>query len=478
MTTSPPVPDISFASIDAIFTAQQANRHQVAATTASERIAKLKRLKESLVAHRENFQKAVFDDFKKPAPELDLIEIYPLLQEIKHVSKRLRRWMRPKRVSTPLPLLGTSSHIQYEPKGVALIISPWNFPLQLSLSPLISAIAAGNTAILKPSEFTPHTSAALKKMLLEIFPENEVAVVEGGPEVAQHLLTLKFDHIFFTGSPQVGKLVMKAAAEHLTSVTLELGGKSPVIIDQDADIEAAARRIAAGKLSNCGQICVAPDYALVHESNQTAFVEAYAKNVEQMYGATDEARLQGDYTRIVNAQHTARLKDLLEDAVQKGATVLYGGSMSEGDHYFSPTVLGNVKANMRVASEEIFGPILPILTFSKLEEAIAIINEKEKPLAMYIFSSSKNAIRQVLHQTSAGGVTINDVGMHFYNYHLPFGGVNHSGIGKGHGEFAFQEFSNAKAVLKQWSPKPAIEMMYPPFTSRTKKIIEWVLKYF
>jgi len=471
--TNTPISDL-----ENIFKMQQDQAPVLVVSTANERIRKLKRLGRVLMAHRTAIQEAIFADFHKPAMETDVIEILPLMVEIKHTSRRLHHWMRPRAVDTPLPLLGSSSQIRYEPKGAVLIIAPWNFPLQLALTPVISAVAAGNTVIVKPSEFTPHTSALMKKMLLEVFPENEVAVVEGDAGVAQHLLSLKFDHIFFTGSPEVGKLVMKAAAEHLTSVTLELGGKSPVIVDETADVEAAARRVVAGKLSNCGQICVAPDYALVHESKQAAFLAACAKYINAMYGATDEARIAGDYTRIVNSRHTARLKGLLEDALQKGAVSEYpGGQIQEEQNYFPPVLLTNVTPDMRVANEEIFGPILPIHTFSRLNEVIQYINNKEKPLALYIFSGSRRNIGRILNETSAGGVTINDVGTHFYNFNLPFGGVNNSGMGKAHGEFAFLEFSNAKAVLRQWAPISGAEMMYPPFNARKSRLVGWLMKY-
>ncbi|MFM9949832.1 MAG: aldehyde dehydrogenase family protein [Saprospiraceae bacterium] len=467
-----------FSDLENVFNAQQAQVPALAASTAKERIRKLKHLGGVLMAHRTAIQEALFADFHKPAMETDVIEIFPLIVEIKHTSRRLHQWMRPKAVDTPFPLLGSSSQIRYEPKGAVLIIAPWTFPLQLAMEPLISAVAAGNAVIVKPSEFTPHTSAIMKKMLLEVFPENEVAVVDGDASVAQQLLTLKFDHIFFTGSPEVGKLVMKAAAEHLTSVTLELGGKSPVIIDESADIEAAARRVVAGKLSNCGQICVAPDYALVHESRKADFLAACAKYINAMYGATDEARITGDYTRIVNSRHTARLKGLLEDALQKGAVSAYpGGQIHEDKNYFPPVLLTNVTPNMRVANEEIFGPILPVHTFSKLDEAIQYVNKKEKPLALYIFSGSRRNVNRILNEISAGGVTINDVATHFYNFNLPFGGVNNSGMGKGHGEFAFHEFSNAKAVLRQWAPISGAEMMYPPFNSRKQRLVSWLMKY-
>ncbi|TAL62336.1 MAG: aldehyde dehydrogenase family protein [Bacteroidetes bacterium] len=470
--------NISFTEIKNVFDKQQNNLHRLIAITATDRIKKLKRLRETILSHQQDFRDAMFADYRKPAPEVDLIEIYVILTEIKQAIKNLYRWTGKQKVKTPFSLFGTSSYIQYEPKGLTLVIAPWNFPIQLSICPLVSSIAAGNAVILKPSEFTPQTSSLIKKVLFEVFPENEVAVIEGNAEVATYLLSLKFNHIFFTGSSSVGKIVMKAAAEHLASVTLELGGKSPVIVDDTADIETAARRIASGKLTNCGQVCLAPDYAFVHQSKKVDFLSAYEKQVKKMYGGSDQALLSGDYTRIVNSNHLLRLKRYLDDAVQKGANIELGGVIIDFENYFSPTVLTNLKEDMLVAQEEIFGPILLVYTYTDLTEVIRHINSKEKPLALYIFSASKRTINLLLGKISAGGVTVNDIAIHFYNHNLPFGGVNNSGIGKGHGEWAFREFSNAKGVLTQWSPIPIIEMMYPPFTKGTKKLIDFTLKWF
>jgi aldehyde dehydrogenase (NAD+) len=463
--------------IERLFKAQQQNRWNVANTDASTRITKLKRLHEAVLKYRQAFRDALYQDFHKPAGETDLVEIYPVTSEIKHAIKHVRQWMQTRAVDTPMALLGTSGKIQYEAKGVCLIISPWNFPVNLTLNPLISAIAAGNCAILKPSEMIPYTSAVLKQLINETFTENEVAVVEGDVNTATELLKLPFDHIFFTGAPAIGKVVMRAAAEHLTSVTLELGGKSPVIIDETADLDAAARRTVAGKYTNSGQICVAPDYVLVHESKKEALIDKMKTYISKFYGASETERQKGEYTHMVNARHFNRVKSYLDDAILRGAKIEVGGILDSEKNYISPTIITNVTPDMLVMQEEIFGPILPVLTCKNIEEVTGYINQHEKPLALYIFSRKKANQDYILRHTSAGGVTVNDVALHFYNGNLPFGGVNNSGIGKAHGEFGFQEFSNAKAVLKQHMPKAGIEMMYPPFTNKVMKLIDMTIKW-
>jgi aldehyde dehydrogenase (NAD+) len=460
-----------------IFKAQQANRFDVANTSSKERNAKLKKLHEAVLRYRQEIRDAMYADFKKPEGEVDLVEIYPVTSEIKHAVKHLKYWMQPKSVDTPMALLGTSSYIQPEAKGVCLIISPWNFPVNLTINPLVSAIAAGNCCVVKPSEMTPKTAAVLKKIISELFDENEIALVEGDVSVATDLLKLPFNHIFFTGAPSIGKVVMRAAAEHLTSVTLELGGKSPVIVDETANLDAAARRVVAGKYTNCGQICVAPDYVFVHESKKDEFIGLVKKYVSKFYGDSDDARKSGDYTRMVNSRHYNRVKSYLDDAILRGAKIELGGVMDESSNYIPPIVLTNVNQDMLVMQEEIFGPILPIKTFVNISESISYINQYEKPLALYIFSTSKKNQDLILKNTSAGGVTVNDVALHFYNGELPFGGVNNSGIGKAHGHFGFKEFSNEKAVLKQHLPKAGIELMYPPFTKSVKRMIDLTIKW-
>ncbi len=464
-------------TVSSIFNAQRANANSIAQTDASQRIAKLKKLEAAVLKYRLDINEALYADFKKPAAEVDLVEIYPLLTEIRLACKKLSTWMQAERVSIPLSLFGTSSYIQYEPKGVCLIISPWNFPVSLTFGPLVSAIAAGNVVVIKPSEMTPHASALMGKIISEIFEPNEVAVVEGDASVATALLKLPFNHIFFTGAPSIGKIVMRAAAENLASVTLELGGKSPTIVDETANIDRAAKRIMMTKFTNSGQICLAPDYIYVHESKKDEFVAASKKWIPYFFGNSPDKMQSGDFTHMVNARHYSRVKKYLDDAVEKGARILAGGNLNESANFIEPTLLDNTNESMLMMQEEIFGPLLPIRTFSHLDEVINHINANEKPLATYIFSSSKSNQRAILKRTSSGGVTINDAAIHYYNGNLPFGGVNNSGIGKAHGHFGFKDFSNLKAVTVQNSPFSGIEMMYPPYTNRIKKLIDLTIKW-
>ncbi|MBL7814979.1 MAG: aldehyde dehydrogenase family protein [Saprospiraceae bacterium] len=462
--------------INQVFEAQKANQYAVAATTASQRRAKLKKLLETVMKYRPQIQEAGYLDYKKSPEEVDLTEVYAMTTELKHTISNLQYWMNPKSVETPLTLFGTSSHIHYEPKGVVLIISPWNFPFNLTIGPLASAIAAGNCVMIKPSENTPHAAALIKKMLAEVFPENEVAVFEGDAAVAQYITKLPFNHIFFTGSPMLGKKVMAAAAENLCSVTLELGGKSPVIVDESANLKKAAKRLAWGKFTNNGQICIAPDYVYVQENVKEAFITEFKNALTEMYANAPEQ--SKDYNRIVNRNHFNRLNGYLTDAKANGATIEVGGEVDAAQNYIAPTLLTNVSMDSIVMKEEIFGPILPILTFKQLDEAIQHIQANEKPLALYIFSHNNKNIRHIINQTRAGATVVNHNTLHFSQQELPFGGSNNSGIGKGHGKFGFEEFSNARGILKQWSPFSTIDLLMPPYTGLKKKIIDLTIKYF
>ncbi|HEX3583806.1 MAG TPA: aldehyde dehydrogenase family protein [Thermoanaerobaculia bacterium] len=441
---------------DRIYAAQQANRANVGASTADQRIDKLRRLEAALFAHRDEIRAALWNDYRKPPAEVDLSEIYPVVGEIRHARRRLRRWMAPHRVGAPLALLGSRSRIVYQPKGVVLIISPWNFPFNLSLGPLVSAVAAGNCVMLKPSEMTPHASACMKRILGELFDENEVAVIEGDASVSEALLRKKFDHIFFTGSPRVGRIVMKMAAEHLTPVTLELGGKSPVIVDRSANLDEAAKKVAWGKFFNSGQICIAPDYLLVDESIRAVFTEKLRAAVDAM-GADSRGVL-------VNEQHAARVRKLI------GETGL-GREMP-------PTIVEDVAPDSPVMQQEIFGPVLPLVTYRSLDDAIDLIDAREHPLVLYIFSRSKRFVRDVIRRTRAGGTVVNDTLIHFYQLNLPFGGIGESGIGKAHGWFGFEAFSNARGVLEQPTRLSAIQLLYPPYTKFKQKLIDLTLRYF
>lgn len=465
--------------IDEVFSRQKLQAVKMRNSTSLLRIALLKKLLEWIKQNQENIRRAVHADFKKPYPEIDISEIYVVTSEINHAIKHLEGWMKPKKVPTPMTMLGSKSHIQYEPKGTTLIIAPWNYPFNLALGPLVSALSAGCTAIIKPSELTPHTSALIRRLVEETFDKSLVAVFEGEVEVSQMLLAKPFDHIFFTGSPAVGKIIMKAAAEHLSSVTLELGGKSPAIIDSQTDLKDAAEKIAYGKFLNCGQTCIAPDYVLVHESLKEAFLIKLKEQIEKMYNPGKKGiEKSKDYARIVNQKHFQRIKNLLADADQKGANTFVGGSYNVSENYFDPTVITGLSEDMDVMQEEIFGPLLPVLGFTELEEAINYINLKPKPLALYIFSNNKYTIKTVLKETSSGGTVINDCALHFLQNELPFGGVNNSGIGKSHGYFGFLAFSNEKAVLKQRIGMTATKPLFPPYGIINQKIIDSLLKWF
>ncbi len=442
--------------IDRIYDAQQANRARVGASTAAERIEKLRRFERALFAHRDEIRAALWNDYRKPPAEVDLSEIYPVVGEIRHARRHLRRWIAPHRVGAPLALLGSRSRIVYQPKGVVLIISPWNFPFNLSLGPLVSAVAAGNCVMLKPSEMTPNAAACMKRILGELFDESEVAVIEGDASVSEALLRKKFDHIFFTGSPRVGRIVMKMAAEHLTSVTLELGGKSPVIVDRSANLDEAARKVAWGKFFNSGQICIAPDYLLVDESIRAPFMEKLRAAVDAM-GAESRGVL-------VNEQHAARMRQLI-------------GETGHGRE-MPPTILENAAPDSPVMQQEIFGPVLPMLTYRSIDEALDLIESRDHPLVLYIFSRSKSLVRDVIRRTRAGGTVVNDTLIHFYQLNLPFGGVGESGIGKSHGWFGFEAFSNARGILEQPTRFSTIQLLYPPYTKLKQKLIDLTLRYF
>ena len=454
--------------IDRIYDLQQQNRAAVNATTAAQRIAKLRRLERAIFAHRDEILAAMWEDYRKPAAEVDLSEIYPAVSEARHAVRHLRSWMRPKRAGIRLALAGGSSRVVHEPKGVVLIISPWNFPFNLTFGPLVGAVAAGNCVMLKPSELTPASTACMARILAGVFEENEVAVIEGDASVAEALLKKKFDHIFFTGSPAVGKIVMKAAAEHLTSVTLELGGKSPVIVDASANVDEAAKKVAWGKFFNCGQVCIAPDYVLVDERVRAPFLEKLTTWIDSL----------GDASRgvIVNERHASRVERLFKDAVERGAEVVTGGAFKGRE--IAPTVLTNVAPDAAIMKEEIFGPLLPVIPYRSLDEAFAYIAAKEKPLALYIFSRSRRIVKQILARTTAGGTVVNHTLIHFYQLNLPFGGVGHSGMGKAHGEYGFQAFSNARGIFDQRLRFSAIEMLYPPYLGKLKeKLIDFTVKW-
>ena len=442
------------------------------------RRARLAKLGSWLHAHRSAIQAALYADFRKPATETDLTEIWTSLVELKHTSSHLKKWMAPRAVGVSVALLGTRSWVQVEPKGVVLIIAPWNYPFYLAVGPLISAIAAGNAVVIKPAEQTPATSALLAKLCQDLFRPEEVLLLEGGKEVATELLKLPWDHIFFTGSPEVGKIVMRAAAEHLSGLTLELGGKNPAVVDETANLRDAAEKIVWGKFLNNGQTCVAPDYLLVQESVQPALLAELTAAIQRAYNPTGAGIEQSDsLARVVNRHHFARLAGLLEDAQTKGATVAAGGTVDESQNYIEPTILTNVPANARVLEEEIFGPLLPVLTFQNLSETTAYVNARLKPLAQYVFSTSAENRRYLLDNITAGGAGVNETVLHFAHPELPAGGVGNSGLGRAHGHAGFLAFSNEKGVMRQRVGFTGIKAMYPPYTGRVQKLVALLVKY-
>jgi len=456
--------------INTVFYAQQKNKYSLRLSTATERIDKLHLLKLAIIEYEEEIYAALQTDLRKSKFEAAVTELIFTYSEIDFAIKNLRSWMNPRYAGKSIASLLAKNRIYYEPKGVCLIISPWNYPFQLTMSPLTSAIAAGNCAILKPSEFSSATSAVIAKIVRKVFNKDEVACFEGDESVSKALLELPFDHIFFTGSTAVGKVVMKAAAEHLTSVTLELGGKSPVIIDETAKIKNAATKIAWGKLINAGQTCIAPDYVFIHESKIEEFISFYKSATQDMFLNKNGQANESTYAKIINLRHFDRLTDLIKDAVSKGAEVAWGGDSVILEHTIHPTILRNVDFDSKIMQEEIFGPVLPVIPYTNIDTAIRIINEKSKPLAMYIFSESTSNIKYLLKSTSSGGACINDVLIHISNSNLPFGGVNESGTGSCHGLFGFKTFSHERAVVFQSSVNMS-GMIYPPYDKKG-----WVLK--
>ncbi len=436
-------------SIQRIFDSQAATALRLRSSTASQRIEKIRRLRDAVLAHTNDIYVAAHADFNKPEGEVDLAEILPVCVEANDAIAHLKSWMKPTRVWPTMLTVGTRSQVQYMPRGRCLIISPWNYPVNLTFGPLISALAAGNTAIIKPSEMTPNLSALMTRIVREVFDENEVAIFEGEADVAQVLLELPFDHIFFTGSPAIGKRVMAAAAKHLASVTLELGGKSPTIVDADADIDLAAKNVMWAKFANSGQTCIAPDYVYVHESIKDKWVAACKVIIDKAYGKSHkEQQASPHLAHIVNGRHTARLKGLLDDATARGARFLAGGGVSESACFVAPTLLDSVPGDARIMEEEIFGPLLPVIGFTDLDQVIASINAAPKPLALYIYSRDEEHIQRVLQQTASGGACVNHSLVHFLHGRLPFGGVNNSGLGNAHGHYGFKAFSHEKAVVR------------------------------
>ena len=460
--------------IEKTFAALKSRVPQQRALNAKERIVRLEALYNEVWKRRDDLKTAMWNEFRKPPEEVDLTEIFVVKSEIKAVKRGLRKWMRPKRVPGGLAQIGSASWVRPEAKGVALIISPWNYPMQLVFRPLIAAIAAGCTAIVKPSELTGETAQLVAEIVSAAFNPDEVAVVQGGVETATHLLNLSFNHIYFTGSPAVGKIVMKAASQHPCSVTLELGGKSPVIIDDLKSMKDAAKKVAWAKLSNAGQICVAPDYVLVPASREADFVAAVKEAMVEMYPG--EASANKDYQRIVATHHAERISKLVDDAIARGAKCVMGGEVDAKGCYVSPTVLTNIDLNAEILEEEIFGPVLPIIPYTSIDEAVRFVNDRPTPLALYVFSMRKRFVESVLSQIQSGGASINNCVIHVSSNHLPFGGLGNSGIGSGHGEYGFTEFTHLRGVYEQRFDGAGALLM-PPYTPWKTKLVDRLLRW-
>lgn len=444
----------------ALFDSQRAFFQDGGTKSLEFRIQQLKTLKRLLKENEKELIDAVYSDFQKPPFETFGTEIGLIIGEINYAIQQLPKWVKPKRVPTSLVNFPSQNFILKEPYGSVLIISPWNYPVQLSLLPLVGALAAGNTAIIKPSELTPNTSATIHKLLNQYFDETVVATVLGGVEVSNELLVLNFDYIFFTGSTRVGKIIMEKAARRLTPVTLELGGKSPCIVDETADLAISAKRIVWGKFINAGQTCVAPDYLLVHDSIKVEFLEHLKNAVTELYG--EDPSNSPDYTRIVNQQHFERLESLLNDG-----TIVTGGTSDAQTRFISPTILTDVTWQDAVMQEEIFGPILPVLTYSSLDDAIAQIRQTDRPLALYLFTSSSKVEQKILESLSFGGGAINDTIAQLGNHHLSFGGVGASGFGSYHGQASFNSFSHQKSIMKK-NFLIDIPIRYAPYDGKIK----------
>lgn len=424
----------------------------------------LKKLSKAIKSYESDILEALYTDLGKNKVEAYATEIGITLKSIKNARKELKNWTKTKNVDTPLYLFPTKSYIKKEPYGTVLIIAPFNYPFQLVFEPLIDAIAAGNTAIIKPSELTPNVARVIKRLINETFDANYIEVIEGGIEETQTLIHLPFDYVFFTGSENVGKIVYQAASENLVPVTLEMGGKSPVIVDETANIKVASERICFGKFTNAGQTCVAPDYILVHESVKDDLITALSKTLREFYG--QNIQQSPDYGRIVNLKHYHRLTSLLNS---EQMNIVFGGHSDEDERYIEPTLLDHVTSDSAIMQEEIFGPILPILTYQSLDEAIAFIHQRPKPLSLYLFSEDENATQRVINELSFGGGAINDTLMHLANPKLPFGGVGASGMGRYHGKYSFDTFTHEKSyIFKSTRLESGVHL--PPYKGKFKYI--------
>ncbi|WP_313190856.1 aldehyde dehydrogenase family protein [Sphingobacterium sp.] len=465
----------TLSEIDKIYQSQLKNKSAIKHSTAYKRIGWIKKLIDTINREEKAIEQALYQDFHKSGIETAITEILVVQLELKHIAKKLRGWMKDKKVRRSLVMPNVSAYLHYEPKGNALIITPWNYPFQLPLVHLAACIAAGNTAILKLSEFSPNSNQVLKKIIAEVFPTDHIAVIEGAVEETTHLLNLKFDHIHFTGSSKVGKIVMEAASKHLTDITLELGGKSPAVIDKNVNLRQVVKNLIWAKFINAGQTCIAPDYILAHRHQKQQLEEIFKVEIEEAFGK--DAFNSPDYARIINEKQFERLNQALDSAKQLGANVIAGGKTDGRTKYIAPTVVTNVAANNPLMTDEIFGPILPIVYYAQIQEAIDFINAKEKPLALYLFSKDSNFNKHIIRNTSAGSTCINDAVIQIMQPNLPFGGVNNSGLGQSTGWYGLKAFSHERAVADV-KILPLSSMFWYPYTEKTSRMLQWIRRLF
>lgn len=465
----------TLSEIEKIYQSQLKNKSAIKHSTAYKRIGWIKKLLDTINREEKAIEQALYQDFHKSGIETAITEILVVQLELKHIAKKLRGWMKDKNVRRSLVMPNVSAYLHYEPKGNALIITPWNYPFQLPLVHLAACIAAGNTAILKLSEFSPNSNQVLKKIIAEVFPTDHIAIIEGAVEETTHLLNLRFDHIHFTGSSKVGKIVMEAASKHLTDITLELGGKSPAIIDKNVNLRQVVKNLIWAKFVNAGQTCIAPDYILAHRHQKQQLEEIFKAEIEEAFGK--DAFNSPDYARIINEKQFERLNQALDSAKQLGANIIAGGKTDGKTKYIAPTVVSNVAANNPLMTDEIFGPILPIVYYAQIQEAIDFINAKEKPLALYVFSKDSNFNKHLIRNTSAGSTCINDSVIQIMQPNLPFGGVNNSGLGQSTGWYGFKAFSHERAVADV-KILPLSSMFWYPYTEKTSRMLQWIRRLF
>ena len=459
-------------TINKIFALQSKNVKIVRQISCKDRIKKIKSIIDWIYNNRDSIKHALREDFSKPDIETDITEIWITIDLAKDTIKKLKGWMQPKRVASPLAVLFSRSYIEYYPKGVCLIIAPWNYPFQLCIAPLIYSIAAGNCCIIKPSESTSNTSRLIYNMIKELFNEGEIAVIEGDENEAKLLLEKPFNHIFFTGSEKIGKKIVEASSKHLSSITLELGGKSPVIIQKGYRINKVVERLVATKFVNLGQTCIAPDYIILHEQDFELFTNILIKKIESIYGDSYEKQQSSkDLARIVNDNHFSRLVQIIDN---KNCKILYGGGYDKKDRFISPTIVDMRNNQTEISSQEIFGPVIPIVSYSSDKDFDSLLEKISYPLSLYIFSKNKQFVNKIKSSTSSGAICINDIAAQFINHNLPFGGVMNSGAGRYHGYSGFKEFSNSRSITIQ-SKINFLNLLGPPYSKMTKKIVNMLI---